>query len=206
MIPLFYVFSITLPGVSYVVDSGRQKCRNYNAETGVASFDIMWISKAQADQRAGRAGRTAPGHCYRLYSSSLYARQMDAFAMPEVLTRPLEDVVLAMKAMRILNVADFPFPTPPDKSQLNAAVKLLSNIGCVDSSRAETHGGDGTITRLGAAVAKLPLGVRYGKMLIVAAQAGVLDYAVAVVAALFLILLEYSLIAILDSKQVTHHI
>ena len=184
MIPLFYVFSITLPGVSYVVDSGRQKCRNYNAETGVASFDIMWISKAQADQRAGRAGRTAPGHCYRLYSSSLYARQMDAFAMPEVLTRPLEDVVLAMKAMRILNVADFPFPTPPDKSQLNAAVKLLSNIGCVDSSRAETHGGDGTITRLGAAVAKLPLGVRYGKMLIVAAQAGVLDYAVAVVAAL----------------------
>jgi ATP-dependent RNA helicase DHX37/DHR1 len=50
--------SVTIPGVAYVVDSGRQKCRNYNASTGVASFDIMWISKAAADQRAGRAGRT----------------------------------------------------------------------------------------------------------------------------------------------------
>lgn len=182
--PLKYVFSITIPGVCYVVDSGRQKCRNYNADTGVASFDIMWISKAQADQRAGRAGRTAPGHCYRLYSSSLYSRHMDDFALPEVLTRPLEDVVLAMKAMRISNVADFPFPTAPDKRQLDAAVKLLSNIGCVDTSALEENGGDGTITRLGAAIAKLPLGVRYGKMLLVAAQAGVLDYAVVVVAAL----------------------
>ena len=93
--------SITIPGVTYVVDSGRQKCRNYNADTGVASFDIMWISKAAADQRAGRAGRTGPGHCYRLYSSSLYSRHMDAFSLPEVLTRPLEDVVLAMKAMKM---------------------------------------------------------------------------------------------------------
>ena len=54
--------SLTIPGITYVVDSGRQKCRNYNATTGVASFDIMWISKAAADQRAGRAGRTGPGH------------------------------------------------------------------------------------------------------------------------------------------------
>lgn len=103
--------SITIPGISYVVDAGRQKCRNYNSGTGVASYDIMWISKAAADQRAGRAGRTGPGHCYRLYSSSLYSRHMDDFALPEVLTRPLEDVVLAMKAMDITNVASFPFPT-----------------------------------------------------------------------------------------------
>jgi ATP-dependent RNA helicase DHX37/DHR1 len=103
--------SITIPGISYVVDSGRQKCRNYNSGTGMASYDIMWISKASADQRAGRAGRTGPGHCYRLYSSSLYSRHMDPFALPEVLARPLEDVVLAMKAMKITNVARFPFPT-----------------------------------------------------------------------------------------------
>jgi len=161
--------------VSYVVDSGRQKSRNFNAETGVASFDIMWISKAAADQRAGRAGRTGPGHCYRLYSSSLYSRHMDSFALPEVLTRPLEDVVLAMKAMRISNVADFPFPTVPDRAQLDAAVKLLANLGCINLSKVEESGGDGDITRLGSAVAKLPLGVRYGKMLLVAAQAGILE-------------------------------
>ncbi len=103
--------SITIPGISYVVDTGRQKCRNYNSGTGIASYDVMWISKASADQRAGRAGRTGPGHCYRLYSSSLYDRHMDPFALPEVLTRPLEDVVLSMKAMKISNVANFPFPT-----------------------------------------------------------------------------------------------
>jgi len=176
--------SITIPGISYVVDSGRQKCRNYHAGTGVASYDIMWISKAAADQRAGRAGRTGPGHCYRLYSSSVYSRHLDAFALPEVLTRPLEDVVLAMKSMNVSNVTSFPFPTPPGQSQINAAVRLLANLGCVDVSRVEEQGGDGKITHLGAAVAKLPLGVRYGKMLLVAAQANVLDYAIALVAVL----------------------
>ena len=79
--------SLTIPGMSYVVDSGRQKCRNFHAGSGVASYDVMWISKASADQRAGRAGRTGPGHCYRLFSSSVYARHLDPFALPEVLTR-----------------------------------------------------------------------------------------------------------------------
>jgi ATP-dependent RNA helicase DHX37/DHR1 len=176
--------SITIPNVSYVVDPGRQKCRNYHPETGVASYDIMWISRASADQRAGRAGRTSSGHAYRLFSSSVYSRHMDAFAPPEVLTRPLEDVVLAMKSMRVASVADFPFPTPPDRSQVNAAVRLLANLGCLDLSRVEEVGGDGEITRLGMAVSKLPLGVRYSKILLVAAEAGVLDYALPIVAAL----------------------
>ena len=176
--------SITIPGVSYVVDTGRHKCRNYKSGTGVASYDIMWISKAAADQRAGRAGRTGPGHCYRLYSSSVYSRQFDSFALPEVLTRPLEDVVLAMKAMKISHVGNFPFPTPPDKTQLASALETLANIGCVDLSNIETGKTDGEVTKLGAAVAKLPMGVRYGKMLLVAAQGGVLDYAIAMVAAL----------------------
>jgi ATP-dependent RNA helicase DHX37/DHR1 len=176
--------SISIPGLSYVVDSGRQKCRNYHAETGIASYDIMWISKAAADQRSGRAGRCGPGHSYRLYSSSLYSRYMDAFALPEVLNRPLEDVVLAMKAMKVANVSNFPFPTPPDRSQIDAALKLLANIGCVDLSGAEGGTDDGKITRLGTAISNLPLGVRYGKIMLVAAQAGVLDYAIVVVAAL----------------------
>lgn len=188
--------SVTIPGITYVVDTGRQKFRNSNSGTGVASYDIMWISKASAGQRAGRAGRTGPGHCYRLYSSSLYSRHMDDFALPEVLTRPLEDIVLAMKAMEISNVSCFPFPTPPDTSRVAAAVKLLANIGCVDTSNVERDGGDGVITRLGKAVSKLPLGVRYSKMLLVAAKAGVLDYAIVIVA----ILSEASLFSSHDSK------
>jgi ATP-dependent RNA helicase DHX37/DHR1 len=114
----------------------------------------------------------------------MYSRHMDSFALPEVLTRPLEDIVLAMKAMAISNVARFPFPTAPDQNQLNAAVKLLANLGCIDLSDVEEQGGDGSVTRLGQAVAKLPLGVRYGKMLLIAAQAGVLDYAIAMVSLL----------------------
>ena len=72
----------------------------------------------------------------------------------------------------------------PDTSQIAAAFKLLANIGCVDTSSAERDGGDGVITRLGRAVAKLPLGVRYSKMLLVAAKAGILDYAIVIVAIL----------------------
>jgi ATP-dependent RNA helicase DHX37/DHR1 len=112
---------------------------------------------------------------------------MDAFALPEVLNRPLEDVVLAMKAMKISKVADFAFPTPPNKDQVDAAVKLLANVGCVDKLDTEEEiddRNDGIITRLGVAVSRLPLGVRYGKMLLVAAEAGVLDYAIVMVAAL----------------------
>jgi ATP-dependent RNA helicase DHX37/DHR1 len=176
--------SITIPDIKYVVDSGRQKCRHYNSSTGVASYEIVWISKAAADQRAGRAGRTGPGHCYRLYSSSMYARHMDPFASPEVLTRPLEDVILAMKAMKISNISNFPFPTPPDKRQIDAALNLLANIGCVDLTNAEKNQDDGSITRLGSAIVQLPLGVRCGKILLVAAQAGVLDYAIVIVAAM----------------------
>jgi len=176
--------SLTIPGMAYVVDTGRQKCRNYHAQTGVASYDVMWISKASADQRAGRAGRTGPGHCYRTYSSSVYARQLDAYALPEMLSRPLEDVVLAMKSMNIGNIAEFPFPTSPNQVQLHAAVQLLANIGCVDVSNVEREGGDGVITRLGAAISQLPIGVRYGKMLLIAAQANVLDYGIVMVSVL----------------------
>lgn len=176
--------SITIPGVKYVVDTGRQKCKNYDAKTGVASFDISWISKAAANQRAGRAGRTGPGHCYRLYSSSMFSRHMDDFALPEVLVRPLEDVILAMKAMNISNVSKFPFPTPPAESQVTAAVKLLANLGCVGLDTTKDIDGDGEVTPLGAAVSTFPLGVRCGKMLLMAAHAGVLDYAIAIIAAL----------------------
>lgn len=175
--------SITIPDMSYVVDTGRQKSKNYDTKTGVASFDVSWISKAAANQRAGRAGRTGPGHCYRLYSSSMFSRQMDDFALPEVLTKPLEDVVLAMKSMKISNVARFPFPTPPAQSQVDSAVKLLANVGCLEIDEKEFDS-DGKITPLGTAVASFPLGVRCGKMLLVAAHAGVLDYAIAIVAAL----------------------
>eukprot|EP00559_Dactyliosolen_fragilissimus_P005827 CAMPEP_0184858454 /NCGR_PEP_ID=MMETSP0580-20130426/3549_1 /TAXON_ID=1118495 /ORGANISM="Dactyliosolen fragilissimus" /LENGTH=1442 /DNA_ID=CAMNT_0027354605 /DNA_START=156 /DNA_END=4481 /DNA_ORIENTATION=+ len=181
--------SITIPGISYVVDTGRRKCKNYNTSTGTASFDVMWTSKASADQRAGRAGRTGPGHCYRLYSSSVYDRYFDAFDPPEIITRPLEDVVLSMKAMKIRDIHNFPFPTTPNPTQVRSALKLLANIGCLELNIEsnvldDNYTCDGVITELGRAVSHLPIGVRHGKILYVAARAGILDYAVVAVAVL----------------------
>lgn len=82
--------SLTIPGIRYVVDCGRSKERNYDKTTGVQSFDIGWISKASASQRAGRSGRTGPGHCYRLYSSAVYERDFLEFSEPEILRMPIE--------------------------------------------------------------------------------------------------------------------
>lgn len=82
--------SLTIPGIRYVVDCGRSKERNYDRVTGVQSFNIQWASKASASQRAGRAGRTGPGHCYRLYSSAVYEADFEKFAEPELLRMPIE--------------------------------------------------------------------------------------------------------------------
>lgn len=82
--------SLTIPGIRYVIDCGRSKERNYNKTTGVQSFDIGWISKASAMQRAGRSGRTGPGHCYKLYSSAVYERDFPDFAEAEILRMPIE--------------------------------------------------------------------------------------------------------------------
>lgn len=85
--------SLTIPGIRYVVDCGRSKERNFDKITGVQSFDIGWISKASAMQRAGRSGRTGPGHCYKLYSSAVYERDFPEFAEAEILRMPIEGVL-----------------------------------------------------------------------------------------------------------------
>lgn len=84
--------SLTIPGIKYVVDCGRVKERVYNKRTGVESFQIGWISKASAAQRTGRAGRTGPGHCYRLYSSAVFERDFQQFSEPEILKYPIEGI------------------------------------------------------------------------------------------------------------------
>ena len=99
--------SLTIPGIRYVVDCGRSKERKFNRENGVQSFEVDWISKASADQRAGRAGRTGPGHCYRLFSSAVYEEFFPQFSVPEILRMPFESIVLNMKSMGIDQIANF---------------------------------------------------------------------------------------------------
>ncbi|OXB84980.1 UNVERIFIED_CONTAM: hypothetical protein H355_016102 [Colinus virginianus] len=122
--------SLTIPGIKYVVDCGKVKKRFYDKITGVSSFRVTWVSQASANQRAGRAGRTEPGHCYRLYSSAVFM-DFEKFSAPEITKRPVEDLILQMKALNIEKVINFPFPTPPPAEALAAAEELLIALGAL---------------------------------------------------------------------------
>lgn len=169
--------SLTIPGIRYVVDCGRSKERKYDEETGVQSFEVDWVSKASAGQRAGRAGRTGPGHCYRLYSSAIYEEYFEQFSKPEILRMPVESTVLTMKSMGIDHIVNFPFPTPPDRSSLYHAEKLLATLGALDRENKQ-------ITDLGRTMSHFPLSPRFAKVLIVGNQLNCLPYVIAIVSAM----------------------
>lgn len=168
--------SLTIPGIRYVFDCGRSKEKQYDQPTGVQTFEIDWISKASAGQRAGRAGRTGPGHCYRLYSSAIYERDFAEYAEPEILRMPVEGVVLQLKSMNLQHIVNFPFPTPPDRQNLARAEKLLTYIGALT-----THG---QITPVGREVSVYPLSPRFSKMLVIGHQHACMPYTIAMVSAL----------------------
>ena len=184
--------SLTIPGIRYVVDSGRAKERSYDPQSGVQAFSVSWISKASASQRTGRAGRTGPGHCYRLYSSALFENHFEKFSKPEILRMPIESVVLNMKAMNIDQVTNFPFPTPPDRYTLKKAEDLLTHLGALERGTTtkmvggtqQTGAVGGRITDLGKKMGGYPVSPRFAKMLVVGEQNGCLPYVIAIVACL----------------------
>jgi ATP-dependent RNA helicase DHX37/DHR1 len=96
--------SLTIPGIKYVVDTGREKVKNYDSSNGMETYEVKFISKASAAQRAGRAGRTAAGHCYRLYSSAAFNNEFPEFSPAEVEKVPVHGVVLYLKSMGIKKV------------------------------------------------------------------------------------------------------
>ena len=168
--------SLTIPGIRYVFDCGRAKEKKYDRLTGVQSFEVGWISKASASQRAGRAGRTGAGHCYRLYSSAVYERDFTEHAEPEILRMPAEGVVLQLKSMDLQHVVNFPFPTPPDRQTLMKAERLLHYLGAISSA--------GKITSIGRELSNYPLSPRFSKMLTIGHQHDCMPYTIALVAAL----------------------
>jgi hypothetical protein len=176
--------SITIPGVKYVVDCGRYKEKVVKSASGISKFEVHWVSKASADQRMGRAGRTGPGHCYRLFSSAFYDQHMKQFQPPEILKTPLEDLLLQMRVLGIDDVEHFPFPTPPTPQAVKIALSTLSYIACVSAAAPAVTGLAALapaarvprplerITPLGRLVALFPIGARYAKMLVVAHRCG----------------------------------
>ncbi|KAF7666197.1 hypothetical protein LDENG_00117240 [Lucifuga dentata] len=182
--------SLTIPGIKYVIDCGRVKKRYYDRVTGVSSFKVTWTSQASANQRAGRAGRTEPGHCYRLYSSAVFA-DFSQFSEAEITRRPVEDLVLQMKDLNIDKVVNFPFPTSPSAEALVAAEQLLVSLGALEEpprtgrvKEIERARLSCPITPLGRAMASFPVAPRYAKMLALGKQQDCLPYIIAVVAAM----------------------
>ena len=168
--------SLTIPGIRYVFDCGRAKEKRYDVSTGVQSFAVDWISKASASQRAGRAGRTGPGHCYRLYSSAVYEHDFSAHAVPEIQRTSAEGVVLQLKSMGIPNISRFPFPTPPSREALAQGERLLERLGAIDA--------DGKTTEVGRELSTYPLSPRLSRILTLAQRQSSLGQALTIVAVL----------------------
>ncbi|NXO03249.1 DHX37 helicase, partial [Rhinopomastus cyanomelas] len=182
--------SLTIPGIKYVVDCGKVKKRFYDKITGVSSFRVTWISQASANQRAGRAGRTEPGHCYRLYSSAVFM-DFEKFSAPEITKRPVEDLILQMKALNIEKVINFPFPTPPPTEALAAAEELLIALGALKeppmTGRLKQQLAaklSCPISPLGRVMATFPVAPRYAKMLALSRQHDCLPYTITIVSAM----------------------
>jgi len=148
--------SITLPGIRFVVDGGLARVARYDPTRGVNTLHIEPVSQASAAQRAGRAGRVAPGMCYRLWSHAQHATR-PLKNTPEVQRTELSSVVLLLHSLGVRDVAQFDFLDNPDAARIQAAETLLESLGAVV---------DGNITDTGRAMLRIPTHPRYARMLI----------------------------------------
>ncbi|CAN8076314.1 unnamed protein product [Agarophyton chilense] len=168
--------SVTVPGISYVVDSGRVKEKVYRTGSSglLSAYEVGWVSQASAEQRAGRAGRTGAGHCYRLYSSAVFDQQFEEYRAPEVLRVPADSIVLRLRAMGIRHVEKFPFPTRPNTEDLLAAEEVLLQLGALQKGSGKKESDDCLlgVTKIGRDLARVPLPPRFGRMLVAAWEDG----------------------------------
>ena len=149
--------SITIPGVRYVVDSGLAKINSYNTRSFIAALTQEGVSRASCDQRRGRAGRTGPGVCYRLYSETSY-RERPPYSREEIHRTDLAEVVLRMAELGLDDYEDFPFISHPGKERIAAAVRLLQMLDALDDTR--------TLTTIGEQMCAFPILPRHSRMVV----------------------------------------
>lgn len=124
-----FPFSLTIDGIKYVIDTGFNKETSFNAKTGMESLMVMPISQAAANQRAGRAGRTQPGKCFRLFTAYSFQNELDPNTTPEILRTNMCNVVLMLKSLGIDNLLAFDFMDAPPPETLIRAVSDALNRG-----------------------------------------------------------------------------
>ena len=169
--------SLTVPGVRYVIDSGLARVSRYSPARKLQRLPVEKISRASADQRAGRCGRVASGICIRLYSEDDFAAR-PPYTDPEIRRTSLADVILRMKAMAIGDIETFPFIDRPGRQQVNDGLRHLLELGALDDRK--------RITALGRRIARIPVDPRIARMLLAAEREGCLEEAVVITAALSL--------------------
>ena len=186
--------SLTIDGVQVVIDSGLARMARFDARRGINTLLVEKISRASADQRAGRAGRTAPGHCLRLWTDREHLDRAQQ-ELPEVKRLDLAEVVLTLKASGIDDIGSFRWLEPPDPQALSRAEQLLVDLGALGSAQ-EARAFPG-ITELGRRMLAFPVHPRYARMLLAAQQ----YRCVAAVALIAAITQGRSLLRRLEGKQ-----
>ncbi|KAH7914909.1 P-loop containing nucleoside triphosphate hydrolase protein [Hygrophoropsis aurantiaca] len=154
--------SLTIDGIVYVVDPGFSKQKVYNPRIRVESLLVSPISKASAQQRAGRAGRTRPGKCFRLYTEKDFMSELEEQTHPEILRSNLANTVLELVKAGIKDLVRFDYVDAPAPETLMRALELLNYLAALDD--------DGNLTPLGAIMAEFPLDPQLAKMLIVSPE------------------------------------
>ncbi|KAK0546257.1 DEAH-box ATP-dependent RNA helicase prp22 [Tilletia horrida] len=166
--------SITIDGIYYVIDPGFVKQNAYDPRLGMDSLVVTPISQAQAKQRSGRAGRTGPGKCYRLYTEAAFRNEMLPTPIPDIQRQNLSNTILMLKAMGINDLLNFDFMDPPPAQTLLTALESLYALSALDD--------EGLLTRLGRQMADFPMDPPLAKMLIASVEYGCSEEALSIVA------------------------
>jgi ATP-dependent helicase HrpA len=167
--------SLTVPGIRYVIDTGRARVSRYSYRTKVQRLPIESVSQASANQRAGRCGRVSDGICYRLYTEEDFNARAK-FTDAEIVRTNLASVILQMSHLKIGDIRQFPFIDPPDSRLINDGYKLLQELQAVMA--------DGKLTILGRQLVALPVDPRFARMIIEASGTGSLSELLIIVSGL----------------------
>ncbi len=168
--------SLTVPGIRYVIDTGVARVKRYSHRNKVEQLQVEAISRAAANQRAGRCGRVASGVCFRLYAEDDFQKRAP-YTAPEILRSSLAGVILRMKSLHLGDVEDFPFLERPAPRMIADGYTLLAELGAIDETSKE-------LTAVGKELAKLPLDPKIGRMILAAREFGCLQEMLVIAAAL----------------------
>ncbi|CAI6273681.1 unnamed protein product [Periconia digitata] len=166
--------SLTIDGITMVVDPGFSKQSSFDPKLGMDRLQVMPISRAEANQRSGRAGRTAPGRAYRLYTEAAFNSEMLETPIPEIQRKNVTNTILTLKAMGINDLINFDFMDPPPASAMLTALEELFHLSALDD--------EGLLTRLGRRMADFPMEPSLSKSLLKSVEMKCSDEVLTIVA------------------------